>query len=55
MRYGPGRDPAEQGDNMLQFREFAVADRALLEPILFRQPYRLCDHSFACCFIWQEN
>ena len=40
---------------MLQFREFAVADRALLEPILFRQPYRLCDHSFACCFIWQEN
>lgn len=40
---------------MLNFRKFTVADRQVLEPILYRLPYRICDHSFACCYIWQET
>ncbi len=40
---------------MLQFRPFEPADRAVLEPILFRQPYRICDHAFSCLYMWENT
>ena len=40
---------------MLQFKEVALSDRAVLEPILRRQPYRICDHAFSCLYIWDKT
>ena len=40
---------------MLKFKEVELSDRAVLEPILRAQPYRVCDHSFSCLYIWEKT
>ena len=37
---------------MLSFKPIELSDRPILEPILYAQPYRMCDHDFACLYIW---
>lgn len=40
---------------MLNFKAVALEDRAILEPVLRAQPYRICDHCFACVYIWENT
>ena len=40
---------------MLNFKAVALEDRAVLEPVLRAQPYRICDHCFACLYIWENT
>ncbi len=40
---------------MLNFKAVALEDRMLLEPVLRAQPYRICDHCFACLYIWENT
>lgn len=39
---------------MLNFKAVALEDRSRLEPVLRAQPYRICDHSFPCLYIWEK-
>ena len=40
---------------MLNFKAVELSDRAVLEPILRALPYRVCDHSFSCLYIWENT
>ena len=39
----------------MNFKEVTLADRAALEPLLRALPYRVCDHSFPCLYIWEKT
>lgn len=40
---------------MLNFKEVELSDREVLEPVLRALPYRVCDHSFSCLYIWEKT
>lgn len=40
---------------MLNFKAVELGDRTVLEPVLSAQPYRICDHCFACLYIWEHT
>lgn len=39
---------------MLNFKAVGLDDRHALEPVFHAQPYRICDHNFACLYIWDH-
>ncbi len=40
---------------MLNFKAVELSDREVLEPVLRALPYRVCDHSFSCLYIWENT